>query len=256
MQCQIELLRNLRTLTCKTSQYDVHDNLFPRQDIRTNRFLLPFKLVISNNLTLEQLESFENGFCVEFVNDDYYNPDFKKFPIHEELKNLIGLDGVVSAIISFRSEHGEPGAENARNAYNHYKNHLEGIGNNPVLTPLSRAVVQGRFQSRKRALEWKCILVNTRGSSNSIRKSHRQVQLFNPAIDYANERVCFDIELVMHFFRSSLLWCTWRNRRVHQEKRINWRSWKILGFEEIFLIILIHYLNTANHTQRWYWGRI
>jgi len=66
---------------------------------------------------------------------------------------------------------------------------------------LSRAVVRGRFPGQGNEHWNGNAFWSIRGGVQAPLESHTdKVQLFNPAIDYANERVCFDIELVMHFF--------------------------------------------------------
>ena len=63
----------------KTGQYKVPDALFQDRTARTSRVLLPFKSIMDNSdILISRLKDFSGGVCVEFVNDDYFNEEFRK----------------------------------------------------------------------------------------------------------------------------------------------------------------------------------
>ena len=51
----------------KTGRYSVPEKLFQKRTSRQNRVLIPWKTIEQNNITIEQLETFYGGVCVEFV---------------------------------------------------------------------------------------------------------------------------------------------------------------------------------------------
>ena len=58
----------------KTGRYFVPDTLFQKRTSRSNRALIPFKQVVKEKISYEQLEkTFEGGVVVEFVNNDFFD---------------------------------------------------------------------------------------------------------------------------------------------------------------------------------------
>ena len=60
-----EVSEKFRNINGKTAQGNVPIELFQRRTSRRNRVLIPYKTVYKNNLTIEQLETFEGGVCVD-----------------------------------------------------------------------------------------------------------------------------------------------------------------------------------------------
>ena len=202
-----------KNLTGKTSMGSVPEILWQKRMSKINRVLIPLKTVIKSGFTYDQLKSFYGSVCVEFVNDDYFNPDFQNLPIFNELKELIDIDGScrvgngkISAIISFRTEDGDSGAALPRDSY------LSFIQQNPFeLIPITRnedvinnllpneGIGWGNNRLWKGNAFW-----SIKGGSQQGEESHPagspNTALFNPAIDYANPHVCLDIVVTMSFF--------------------------------------------------------
>lgn len=105
-------------LNGKTSKYSVPDELFQNRTPRKNRVLIPWKTILNNKITIEQLATFEGGVCVEFVNYDFFDKKYLSDKRHVHLVKLLGSDGMISSIISFRTLDGDPGGtENKRKLF-------------------------------------------------------------------------------------------------------------------------------------------
>ena len=210
----------------KTSQYKVPDALFQNRTDRKNRVLLPFKSIINNNITVENLSDFSGGLCVEFVNDDYFNEEYRKTEQFRFLSALIGGNGIISSIISFRTEEGDPGATIPRQCWEEYI--TEGPdstfsitdinGQNLKLIPITRnQEVIDKIKARGSGLHigrgtnelWKGnAFWEIKGGDQTSIQSHAtnaREALFNPATDFANEIVTLDITITMSFFCYALL---------------------------------------------------
>ena len=127
------IFSKFKNICGKTGQYDVPDELFQKRTSRSNRVLIPWQTVKSNKLTIDDLEKFEGGVAVEFVNKDYFEEmrQTEENPIFSILKNRLGSDDTVSAIISIRSQGGSASSSVQREAYElmkqyfpDYQNHL------------------------------------------------------------------------------------------------------------------------------------
>lgn len=192
----------------KTSQYYVHEKLFQDRCARYTRVLIPFKYVVQNELKMKHLERFKKGAIVEFVNDDIIKSEYKTKDIHKKLRKKIGSDDNVSAIISFRSEDGNPGAEVAAKAFEEVKKALTRTNdwNIAELIPLTRkkVIVDGEKVGYRNLhnnhWEGNCLISIKGGKKETIEKPSAKKQIFNPAIEYANSRICFDIEMVLAYY--------------------------------------------------------
>ena len=185
-------------LNGKTGQYDVPNELWQKRTHRKNRVLIPWKVVEKNNLTLKHLETFYGGVCVEFVNCDYFNENYKDNSLHSNLKEKLGSDDKISSIISFRTEDGDAGASIPRKCFNKFKNKY----NIKNYKPIDRKV-DVKYRGKGDNSVWDGnIYYSIKGGEQTSYESHKSLkpQLFNPAIDYANERVCFDLDMTMSYF--------------------------------------------------------
>lgn len=102
----------------KTGRYSVPYELYQKRTSRKNRALITFQTVISNGLSYEQLDSFEGGVVIEFVNNDFFNEIYNGNPLYELLKTKLGSNENVSAIISIRSDLGSSSSSVQRDAFN------------------------------------------------------------------------------------------------------------------------------------------
>jgi hypothetical protein len=201
-------------LNGKTSKYSVPDELFQNRTPRKNRVLIPWKTILNNKITIEQLATFEGGVCVEFVNYDFFDKKYLSDKRHVHLVKLLGSDGMISSIISFRTLDGDPGGTEARESYSEFLKLIEKKKINIKAIPISRKPLEEvRKLVNKPNLKkisgfgandiWiGNIYFSIKGGEQISRQSHkdRKELLFNPAVDYANENVCLDIDLTMSFF--------------------------------------------------------
>ncbi|WP_324005642.1 hypothetical protein RFF20_06965 [Pasteurella multocida] len=199
----------------KTGAYFVPDTLFQKRTHRKNRALIPYQHVIKNGLTYEQLQTFEGGVAVEFLNNDFFDelamPQDKQSPIFKILKDKLGSDEQVSAIIDIRSN-GESSSSIQRSAYENLIRYLKSKGLNErdcLVKRKSDAYSSSgtRFSGQGNEYWEGFIYYKISGGQQDVKDSHQQhgippgnVQLFNPSVEYANEAVSKDIDLVLIYF--------------------------------------------------------
>lgn len=211
----------------KTGRYDVPTELFQQRTSRTGRVLISLSTVMDNKLTIKELEYFEAGVVVEFVNDDYlrYLKDESRDQVVDDLLKRIGSDDKVSSMISFRGIDGRSSGALPKRSYEAF---LEYWKSNPILVKGSN--IQPEFETEDKEKlkfenyriirkddgtksdninngndKWEGFLyVSVKGgdketiSSHSLdKKDKKKCYLFNPAREYANEEVCNDILLVL-----------------------------------------------------------
>lgn len=191
----------------KTGQYDVPSELFQKRTPRKNRVLLPWKDVKNNGLTIEQLQTFSGGVAVEFVNEDYFLPENQTNPVFLELKEKIGSDDTVSAIISIRSESGSSSsavqrqyfAQLINNTYVKYKGQTICLNeNNYQQYSIQRLARGGVGNANWTGFLFVCI---RGGQQDTIETHHGQeLLIFNPACEFATANVCLDLDLVMSYY--------------------------------------------------------
>lgn len=193
----------------KTGRYYVPDTLFQKRTSRTNRCLIPFDHICAANITYEELETFDNGVVVEFINNDYFDQlslsSDKQNDVFKNLKNKLGCDDRVSAIIDIRGT-GSSSSQTQRSAYNRLKNWLcsNKLKEKEVLLQRKKGVKY----SNKGNDKWKGFLYyNIKGGQQVSTDSHKNyginqndVRLFNPSVEYARKDVSDDITLVLTYF--------------------------------------------------------
>lgn len=191
----------------KTGRYNVPDELFQKRTSRKNRALISWKAVRENNLTMEQLNTFEGGVVVEFLNSDYFDENNFENVTFNELLNRIGSDDNVSAIISFRSEAGSSSSAVPREAFRKFLNNTKVsykgkeiyINENNYKEYIIRQVGTGGSGNEK----WDGFLfVSIKGGQQDTIETHRgkELTIFNPACEYAGKEICLDIDLVLGYF--------------------------------------------------------
>jgi len=192
-----EISEKFKNINGKTSQGNVPEELFQKRTSRRNRALISWKIVKQNKLDIQQLDTFENGICVEFVNNDYLNKSFSNDDTFIELKNRIGSDQNVSSIISFRVEDGDSGANIARSSYQNFQKEVHPF----KLMPIKRknAKIPGKDNSHWEGNYFALIKGGTHETIDSHENLNDQM-LFNPAIEYANEQVCDDLDITLFYF--------------------------------------------------------
>ncbi len=191
----------------KTGQYYVPSELFQKRTSRSNRILLPWKTLLKNNFTLEQLKTCEGGVVVEFLNDDFFMPENEKNYTFRELKNLLGSNETVSSIISIHSEEGTSSSILQRNCFKKLLNDTEVKYNGETIkinkdnykNYLLNQIDNGGKGNEK----WNGFLYfSIKGGQQDSIESHKNksLTLFNPACEYANSNVSMDITLVLLYF--------------------------------------------------------
>ena len=194
----------------KTGSYFVEDFLFQQRTARKNRSLIPFEHIINNNLTYDELNSFKNGIVVEFVNNDFFDqlelPENRQHEIFKKLKNKLGSDDNVSAIITIRST-GVSSSQTQRIAYGRLKKYLK---ENNIIE--KENLIQRKNEYKKTSGigmgndKWKGFTYyNISGGNHETLFSHsnfekKEVSLFNPFVEAANEFISLDITLVLIYF--------------------------------------------------------
>ena len=196
----------LTNISGKTGQYNVPDELYQKRTHRKNRVLISWKVVKKNGLTIEQLESFSGGVAVEFVNEDYFLEENQENPVFVELKNRIGSDERVSAIITIRSESGSSSSAVQRRWFQELLNNTEvKYRGQTVLINESNYKNYAVRQIRPGGIgndKWDGFLyVSIRGGQQDTIGTHDEVHtLFNAACEFANPSVSCDLDLVMIYF--------------------------------------------------------
>lgn len=192
----------------KTGRYSVPYELFQKRTPRKNRALITFQTVISNGLSYEQLDSFEGGVVIEFVNNDFFDEEYNGNPLYELLKTKLGSNENVSAIISIRSDSGSSSSSVQREAFRKLVSGTRVLynGAETIITENNfknysiKQNIRGKGQGNE---TWSGFLyVSIRGGQQDTLETHagQELTLFNPACEYASTEVCNDINLVMLYF--------------------------------------------------------
>lgn len=190
--------KNIKTkfnnISSKTGQYNVPKELFLKRVHRCNRALIPYRIVIANNLTKDILNSFENGITVEFVNNDYF--DKHDDDLTYWLKNRLGSDENVSSIISIKSE-GDSSSNVQRDAYQKLIHEFGEHG-------ISKNLIKKRDNCKgsKGNHVWEgFIYYSIKGGQQDTLQSHtKELTIFNPAVEYASSKVSLHIDYTMIYF--------------------------------------------------------
>ena len=203
-----EIEEKFKNINGKTNPVAVPKKLYPDRTHRRNRALISWKTVKKNKLTISQLNTFKNGICVEFINDDILNDISELDETYKELKNRIGSDENVSSIITFRVEDGDPGATVARESFKKFESLESGIELKKIERVSKKIHVDAgyaRFPGQKNEF-WKgnayYDISGGKQKKDSI-KSHTsedKLNLFNSANEYANDVVCNDLYITLFYF--------------------------------------------------------
>lgn len=202
-----EIRTKMNNVCGKTGRYNVPEELFQGRTARKNRVLISWRAVRDNDLTIEQLESFDGGVVVEFINNDIFDDKNQNNPTFISLFNKIGSDDVVSSIISFRTEEGSSSSKLQRDAFEKF------LDNTPI-NYNGREIIINEDNYREYIIEqvqsggmgnekWKGFLfVSIKGGQQDTIETHHDkgLTLFNPACEYANESVSLDIDLTLAYF--------------------------------------------------------
>ena len=198
----------LENICSKTTIYDVPPELFQLRCKRSNRALISWEAVKKNNITFEQLDAFESGIVVEFINNDFFDKNEEQNPLFVKLKNCLGSNENVSAIISLKSEDGNPSSAVPREALKKLTSnyHVNYKGQDVIITEHNYrdyAIKQDIKKCGQGNHTWSGFLyVSIKGGQQDKIETHagESLTLFNPAREYASEDVSRDIDLVMSYY--------------------------------------------------------
>lgn len=198
-------------ISAKTGQYNVPNELFQKRTPRDNRILMSWETVKKNELTLEQLESFENGITIDFVNNDFFieeNNDLKDI-----LKTKLGSDENVSSIISIKSQEGTSSSSIQREAFEKLCNGEIEYQYKGKRIRLTKTNLENYYIRKKENLssetssgkgneKWEGFLyISIKGGQQDTTNSHDgNITIFNPACEYANEEIKLDLDLTLLYF--------------------------------------------------------
>ena len=192
----------------KTGSYSVPLELFQKRTPRKNRVLISWEAVKRNNLTLSQLDTFEGGVVVEFINNDFFDDDNQTNELFNILKNRLGSNENVSSMISIKSEAGSSSSAVQRDAFAkltnntiiRYRDSDICINKNNYENYAITQNIAGQGQGNE---TWSGFLfISIRGGQQDKIETHSGIEmtLFNPACEYASADVCEDINLVMSYY--------------------------------------------------------
>ena len=202
------LFTKFSNICSKTGSYNVPLELFQKRTSRKNRCLIPWISVLNNNLTFEQLNTFEGGVVVDFVNYDYFNKDYYSNDLFVKLKSLLGSNNNVSSIISLKTDDGSSSSYIQRKAFDELTNNTKIIYNNEE-TIINKnnffdfALKKIKNKQGQGNDAWTGFLfISIKGGQQDTIETHKNknITLFNPACEYASSDVCEDINLVMVYY--------------------------------------------------------
>lgn len=195
-------------ISAKTGQYNVPDELFQKRTPRDNRVLMSWETVKKNNLTFEQLDSFENGITIDFVNNDFFTEE--NSTLKDILKTRLGSDENVSSIISIKSQEGTSSSSIQREAFEklcngeiEYQYKGERIRLNETnLKDYYIRKKENSSSSGKGNEKWEgFIYISIKGGQQDTINSHEgNITIFNPACEYASEEIKLDLDLTLLYF--------------------------------------------------------
>lgn len=197
----------------KTGQYNVPLELYQKRTSRKNRVLMSWQSIKKNNLSFEQLDSFEGGLVVDFKNYDFFDEKNNSDGLFLKLKNRLGSNENVSSVITIRSEEGSSSSAIPREVYDKLisNTHLYYQGKEIVINEKNvyefaiSQDIRGRGQGND---TWSgCLYISIKGGQQDTIETHKdqELTLFNPACEYASQDVCCDIDLVMGYYALSCI---------------------------------------------------
>lgn len=197
----------LSNVCAKTGQYNVPSELFQKRTPRSNRALISWKTVKNNNLTIDELNSFEGGVVVELLNNDFFDENNYSNEVFNCLINRIGSDDNISSIISIRAEGGSSSSAIQRKAFENLTN------NTTVLYKGEKVIINVDNYMDYKILQrssggtgnekWSGFLfISIKGGQQDTIETHHgeELTIFNPACEYASADVRQDLDLVVMYF--------------------------------------------------------
>lgn len=192
----------------KTRKNDIPKNIWLDRTARYSRVLISWKKVKANNITFEQLKSFSGGVAVEFINEDWFEPENQTDPLFIQLKECLGSNDTVSSIVSFRSEGGTISSAHAKTYFDAFISGTTLTYNGATIT-----ITNGNYEDYRLTQissgqtgneKWTGFLYYAiKGGIHSdaaLMSNTANYTLFNPSCDYASELVSYDIFFSLSYF--------------------------------------------------------
>ena len=209
LEDQNSIRQKFSNISGKTGQYFVPEKLFQKRTARKNRALIPFEHVVKSNLTYEQLDTFEGGVVVEFVNNDYFDqlklPEHQQNEVFKKIKDRLGSNDNVSGIIDIRSV-GDSSSHVQRIALEKLEEFLNS-SNKRIEEVLLKRDHRINYTGQGNDKWSGYVYYSVKGGQQNARDSHdeysipsQEIQLFNPSVEYAGSIVSNDITLVLIYF--------------------------------------------------------
>lgn len=238
----------------KTGHYNVPLELFQKRCRRNNRALISWRSVVENNLSFDQLNSFEGGVVIDFVNHDFFTTETRQHQLFPILEKRLGSEENVSAIISIRSEQGNSSSAIPREAFEiltnnttlNYKNETITITKDNYLSYSIKQDINGKGYGNE---TWSGFLfISIRGGQQDKTETHpgQNLTLFNPACEYASADVREDINLIMAYYAFISI----DESQLKHENQTLWEEYKIIFSE------LENMLKTINYDYPGYTGNL
>lgn len=229
------LKAKFENISGKTGKYFVPNTLFQQRTSRKNRTLIPFEHIKNNDISFEQLKTFKNGIVVEFVNNEFFEeyskPEDERNNVFKELLPTMfeSSKNIVAGIIDIRTT-GTSDSNKQREALRNLssflikeklidsndqietneKSEVIKICENPGSSSLSKVFIQRNSEKYLGTGNDKWagfVYYKISGGQKESYDSHKdnkissdKVQLFNPSVEYASDKVLQDIDLVMIYF--------------------------------------------------------
>ena len=200
-----------RNISSKTGWYNVPKELFQKRTSRDNRILISWETVKKNKLTLKQLESFENGITIDFINNDFFTEENNE--LKDYLKTKLGSDENVSSIISIKSQEGSSSSLIQREAFRKLCNGNIEYQYKEKKIRLTEANLENFYIRKKENSssktfsgkgneKWEGFLyISIKGGQQDTINSHKtNITIFNPACEYASKEVALDLDLTLLYF--------------------------------------------------------
>lgn len=122
-QLSKQLSKNLKTKIENINKAGVDCPCSSQRISQASRIIIPYNIVIKNNITLEELETHTQGITVELPFKEYKKIKNSKLicELESYLLNNIGGDDTVSCIITIRGESGYSGSTELREQYKEFE---------------------------------------------------------------------------------------------------------------------------------------
>lgn len=195
---------------------------------QAGRVLIPYDIIIKNNITLNQLETHTQGITVELPFKEYKKIKNSKLicELESYLLDNIGEDGTVSCIITIRGEKGYSGSTELREQYKDFEIVAKEKNWEPIIRKKELQIKHGDTYIGNE--KWRGqYYYNIRGGEQDTLESHKDETL----VDYqifttykgfmANESVITDVKTALIY---QMIHCYDITKYISLEKLIEYKK--------------------------------